>query len=91
MQDLSPELRFLRAVADAATAHLGADHALSLAADAARDGARPEKAAEVHEALAALDDATREAVLALAHRAMREDLAAIWSFLPGAAQAGGRH
>ncbi|GHC19654.1 hypothetical protein GCM10007291_18030 [Gemmobacter nanjingensis] len=78
-----PETRFLAALAQAAAVELGADHPLASGTTDGRD------ALLAQEQLAALPDATRERLLAAAHRLMREDLAAIWSFLPGAAQSGG--
>lgn len=78
-----PETRFLAALAQAAAVELGADHPLARATTDGRD------ALLAQEQLAALPEATRERLLAAAHRLMREDLAAIWSFLPGAAQSGG--
>lgn len=90
MQTPSPETRYLVAIGHAAAAELGADHPLACAADeAAKGGAPAKEAARVHELLAALDESMRERLLARAHREMREDIAAIWSFLPGAAQSGG--
>ncbi|PTX49383.1 hypothetical protein IQ03_02044 [Gemmobacter caeni] len=78
-----PETRFLAALAQAAAVELGADHPLASGTTDGRD------ALLAQEQLAALPEATRERLLAAAHRLMREDLAAIWSFLPGAVQSGG--
>lgn len=91
MQNLSPETGFLSAIGHAATARLGADHPLARAAAEALDSKTPAKSAHVHELLAQLGEADRDALLAEAHRWMREDLAAIWAWLPHAAQSGGMH
>lgn len=91
MQPSSPEGRFLAAIGRAATARLGADHPLALAAREALEQQSPARAARVHEVLAGLSEAEREELLSAAHREMREDLAAIWGFLPGAAQSGRMH
>ncbi|WP_151719703.1 hypothetical protein [Gemmobacter serpentinus] len=81
MQQPDPETRFLAAIGRAARALLGADHPLVGAMGAAA----------VQEQLAALDEGRRVQILAAAHREMREDLAAIWGFLPGASAAGVVH
>lgn len=78
-----PRLRLNAALARAAADQLGGGHPIVLAAEAGGEGLQ-----------AALDDlsaAERDRLLAAAHRLMREDLSAIWSFLPGAAQSGGKH
>ncbi|VDC32268.1 hypothetical protein [Pseudogemmobacter humi] len=91
MQRTDPATRFLAAVGHAAAAQLGQDHPLAMAArEAAKTGA-PGQGARVHELLAGLDDAARDRILAAAHREMREDIAAVWGLLPGAAQSGGMH
>lgn len=88
----NPETRFLTALAQAATQELGADHPLTRAAiTAADDPAAPEPGLAVHQALDLLADDIRDRLLARTHKTMREDLSAIWSLLPGAAQAGGMH
>lgn len=84
-----PETRFLTAIARAAREHLGAEHPLTLVAGDTEAG--PRMAAGVQELLATLEDPVREQILGAAHRIMREDIAAIWDFLPGAAQSGGLH
>lgn len=89
MQNLSPETRFLIALAGAAETRLGAAHPLTAAARAAQEGGDPAGAARAHEALAALSEELRDQLLAATHRKMREDIAAIWGLLPGAAQSGG--
>lgn len=81
MPQADPESRFLAAIARAAAQFLGVDHPLAQAV----------QGAAVQEQLAALDEGLRVQVLAAAHREMREDLAAIWDFLPGAAASGGVH
>ncbi|WP_157971058.1 hypothetical protein [Pseudogemmobacter bohemicus] len=91
MQTPSPETRFLAAIGRAALAEFGAGHPLALATKAAAEGGSPADAARVQEILAGLEDGVRERLLAFAHREMREDIAAIWGLLPGAAQPGGMH
>lgn len=78
-----PETRFFAALAAALVARLGDEHACAKLAAAAASG-DPAAVAETQRALAALPEAERDAVLAEAHRRLREDVAAIWDFLPGA-------
>lgn len=91
MQSQSPETRFLAALARAAAREFGADHPLARSAAAAAEHGLPEETARAQELLAALDPDVLERLLAVVHREMREDLAAIWSLLPGAERAGGVH
>ncbi len=70
----TPEARLLAALARAAETLFGAGHPVAVAADGAAQRA----------AFDAAPAADRDRILAEAHRLMREDLAAIWSFLPGA-------
>lgn len=79
-----PHARFMDAVAIAATEHLGQDHPLRAAAIKAATDPAPEHGSAVHATLDALPGDSRDVILAQAHRIMREDLAAIWSHLPGA-------
>ncbi|OWJ70435.1 hypothetical protein [Haematobacter missouriensis] len=83
-----PEARLFDAITRAATG-LGPDHPLALAIARAKADPAPESMAAVHAALETLPAAERDRILAEAHHAMRMDLSAIWSLLPGAAQAGG--
>ncbi len=78
-----PETRFFAALAAALVAQLGDEHACAKLAAAAAGG-DPAAVAETQRALAALPEAERDAVLAETHRRLREDVAAIWDFLPGA-------
>lgn len=91
MQTPNPETRFLAAISRAAVAEFGAGHPLAVAAKAAAEDGMPADAARAQELLAGLEDDIRERLLAFAHREMREDVAAIWGLLPGAAQSGGMH
>ena len=79
-----PHARFMDAVAAAATKHLGQDHPLRATALKAATDPAPEHGSTVHTELDALAPETRDAILAQAHRIMREDLVAIWSHLPNA-------
>lgn len=88
MHRIDPEARFLAAIAEAAARQLGADHPLAVAA---REAATPAAGVGVQGLLAELDEASRDRILAAAHKAMREDVQAIWNHLPGAAQSGGMH
>jgi chaperone required for assembly of F1-ATPase len=88
MHRIDPEARFLAAIAEAAARQLGTDHPLALAA---REAATSAAGAGVQGLLAELDAASRDRILAAAHKAMREDVQAIWRHLPGAARSGGMH
>lgn len=79
-----PETRFFAALAAALAARLGPFDPCTQLAEAAAGG-DPAAVAEIQRALAALPDADRDAVLSETHRRLREDVAAIWDFLPGAA------
>lgn len=79
-----PHARFMDAVATAATEHLGKDHPLCAAALKAATDPAPEHGVAVQSQLDALSFECRDAILAQAHKIMREDLAAIWSHLPAA-------
>ncbi|SEM51565.1 hypothetical protein SAMN04488103_101360 [Gemmobacter aquatilis] len=87
----APEARLFAALAQAAEAALGADHAATRAALRAATDPAPEHGAALQAALDALPAATRDGLLATAHRQMREDISAIWGLLPGAALGGGMH
>lgn len=86
-----PQARFLVAIGQAATSLLGRDHPLALAVEDVGNDPTPAKAGAAHDLLATLPGPEHDRVVAEAHRIMREDLAAIWAFLPGAAQSGGLH
>jgi len=87
----NPETRFLTALAQAATQELGEAHPLTRAAITAADDPTPEPGLAVRQALDLLPADIRDRLLAQTHKTMREDISAIWSLLPGAAQAGGMH
>ncbi len=78
-----PRLRLNAALARAAADQWGEAHPVVLAA--AEDGAG------LQAALDELSAAERDRLLAAAHRLMREDVSAVWSFLPGPAQSGRKH
>lgn len=65
--------RLADALVRAASEVLGRDHAIC----------RAEGGDALRAAVQELPDAERDLVLARAHRLMREDIAAVWSFLPG--------
>ena len=78
-----PRVRLNAALARAAADQLGEAHPVALAAEEGGDG--------LQAALDGLSDAERDRLLAAAHRLMREDLGAVWSFLPGPAQSDRKH
>lgn len=78
-----PRLRLNAAIARAAAETLGAEHPLVLAAQAGEEDWRA--------ALEALAPEERDRILAAAHRLMREDVAAVWSFLSGPAPSRAKH
>lgn len=78
-----PEARFLAALVRVAGDLFGQNHPVAAAA--------PDDGSAVHAALDAMPEADRDRLLAGVHRLMREDIAAIWSFLPAAGPKGTMH
>lgn len=78
-----PRLRLDAALAAVAADQLGEDHPVARAATAGGERLQAE--------LKALSDAERDRLMSAAHRSMREDLAAVWSRLPGPARSERKH
>lgn len=90
-QPLDPRLALFRSIVAIFTARGAAEHPLAIAAEAACDSPTPAAQQAFQTALEAMEITERDVLLAEAHRRMREDMAEIWRFLPGAGLGGGLH
>lgn len=83
MQD-TVNRQFISALASVGSEILGSEHPLISKIDAAGPSPDVQAVHDIQDALAALPEEMRDALMSAVHKRMREDISAIWTHLPHA-------